>query len=842
MIFHLFRTDLRRTGVLFTAWLMLVGLQAGLIATTAHPGDQMMGLAYLTLSLLVPFFQLLVLIVLIPQIVQEEPLVGTTAFWFTRPIRRVTLLQSKVLFAAVLIVLPLLAELALMIVNGVTAHDLALAVPEIILAEASAITVIAVIAALTPNFGRFAAAGAIFLVVSILFGLLLGWLRIISQTETLASDFNLLKSRQVANQILILLGGGAVLLNQYLTRKTVRSIIAACVIALLSLTISGFWPWNFLVPNPPPAGLGPVNPAAIKLSLSNASSRDMLSLRLMATPLKDLDGFLELSGLPPGVFAANPKVHAHLSKADGTLIPILAPDPNFGIVGSPPDADSMEYALDGVPIVNAGARSGSSVSLFTIPADVFHQYASQPLNFSAEIDFTASRYEIVAVLPLVRGARYDHGSEHEMITDVLRQADGVNVVLSQHTLHLLFDPTAESPVAGIAIAARNEATVYLLRNRKRHQALLIKHAMRMDLTRVLTLQRRVVNQLLNLEFGSEPNFITPTLDNAWLADAELVRLQRIPLGMFTKPVALSHFRLDGLNATQRQIPPVGMSTTSFSNLKLGANPTEAEVKGYVDAILFASQRPGLRRADDPQIDLLVKVGGRHLDALFEAEDQGATGNAEYYLTMAIRALARPEDKARILKALPAHPILVDVVIKYGWKAEAHDLLLVGLRDEHQRVLPRAWIQAVASFAEPTTYPDLAAYLARCNNPAQTFNEIHLLPGIDLTSAVDAAWTRARRGPTFMILNTAGMAASFGHADALEELVNIMKESDIDEAVRRAAALFRRFTPATGNVDALLTWYAQNRDHLVFDPAVKRFMPPVSHETKNPASPNVNKLP
>ena len=63
--------------------------------------------------------------------------------------------------------------------------------------------------------------------------------------------------------------------------------------------------------------------------------------------------------------------------------------------------------------------------LLTIDGDVYGRIADAPLTLTADIDLVASRYVVVTEMPLVRGARYDHDSEHGIITsDVLRQEAG----------------------------------------------------------------------------------------------------------------------------------------------------------------------------------------------------------------------------------------------------------------------------------------------------------------------------------------------------------------------------------------------------------------------------------
>jgi len=62
---------------------------------------------YYAISVIVPTLQTLVLAVMIPLLIQEEPLVGTTAFLVHPPIRRAFATQRKGSVLVGLIVLPL---------------------------------------------------------------------------------------------------------------------------------------------------------------------------------------------------------------------------------------------------------------------------------------------------------------------------------------------------------------------------------------------------------------------------------------------------------------------------------------------------------------------------------------------------------------------------------------------------------------------------------------------------------------------------------------------------------------------------------------------------------------
>jgi hypothetical protein len=849
MTLHLFKKDLRHERVLLLVWLFLVALQCSLIGSSARPGDRVLQGLFETVSVVVPLFQLLLLMVIVPLLVQEEPLVGTTAFWFTRPLLRSSVMRAKALFAAMLILLPLLAELAMLAAHGVTLRDIGLAIPEIILSRLSFIIVLAMLAVMTPSIGRFAIAGIILLVASTLLNMAIYVLPLLLHPEAAmaaARNFTLLKSRGLAEDVLIVFGGGAIIVHQYLTRKTARSLAIAGGVAVGVAAIMVFWSWDFLAPLPLPDFGQKADLAAIKISLKGTNSQEISPLRGVGEPQKNLNGTIEIIGLPDGVVATPTMVHPQLTLPDGNRVPTQDPTSYLAFMMRPVRIEAVEYALGGVPIVNPGFRQDLMTSLLRMDANVFRQYVGQPLKLTADIGLIASRYIVVGEMPLLRGARYDHGSEHAVITDVLRQGNGVEVVMQDRRMHLLFDRSAAATPSTAFSIQNQHNEVDLLVNRRRNEAVLAKRNIGVDFGLMFSFSggaNRLVQQTLRFSFGSEQFNLTPDLNEAWLADARFVRLQLIPVGEFSKQLIVEKFKLDGRNAPGAPpvpLPQVAADNSSFAHITLPKDPTRAQVKDYVHAVLIASQRRSGFQRDDPQIGMLLKVGANNIDVLFEEDNlfdgESADRRVTMYLEMAIQQLARPEDKELVLRALPEHHGLVTLVTKYFWQADAHDTLVGVLKDERQNYLPRAWIQAVASFVEPATYPDLKAYLVRCTNKQETFNAIRKLPGIDLKETVDAAWKKARYAPTtYQVLDGCAMAASFGYLDALDALVKILKQDDNDMDRRRAATSLKRYTPATGDYDALVAWFEAHREELVFDSKQVRFLPRPSPEPATPAA-------
>src|SRR6202000_1816827 len=103
---------------------------AVLVSASVNPADRLLQMLFTAINMLTPFLELLFLAVFVPFIIQEEPLVGTTAFWQTRPLSRLQLLRSKLLFIlAVFVLPPLVVKTGVLAANGIAPRDIALAIP-----------------------------------------------------------------------------------------------------------------------------------------------------------------------------------------------------------------------------------------------------------------------------------------------------------------------------------------------------------------------------------------------------------------------------------------------------------------------------------------------------------------------------------------------------------------------------------------------------------------------------------------------------------------------------------------------------------------------------------------
>jgi ABC-type transport system involved in multi-copper enzyme maturation permease subunit len=569
IVLHILRKDLRRVRVPLAVWLVLVALSFALIGSAIKPQDSEAQAFFMTLSYLVPLLQTVMLIVIIPLVIQEEPLAGTTAFWLTRPISRGTLLASKLLFTLVVLVLPpLAAEMIVLAANGASAHYLALAVPEILIGNLTLITVVALVSVVTQNFGRFAIFGGVLVIAACLLEFAIFWIGIFSNSfiGAGATDnshpeeyiLSLMATRWLVGEVLMIAAATALIIHQYLKLRTALTILLGVASMCLVLLVANIWGWNFLMPRTAMAPDTVFRSEAIKAALTGKFDvSENPSARGTEGPMRSVSAEVAVSGVPDGYVVVDEDTECFPTLANGGDVGAgLTFSFTGGISHYPPDYQALETALGGIPIINIednpgiGGNGPRSIALFQWTADKYLQYANTPLKFTATIHFVAGKYLQTAEIPLKEGARYEHDSERGVITSLLHEPDGLDVAMRVSRFNLLFDlNTDHSQFDQIRSMESHEPTVvYLLLNRKRREAL-AENAFESDLN-MPTASGRLVNRPIRISFtlrGGKSGSSELTQD--WLADATVVRMELTPVARFKVDVPASKLILEGPDKT-----------------------------------------------------------------------------------------------------------------------------------------------------------------------------------------------------------------------------------------------------------------------------------------------------
>ncbi len=819
IVLHQFKKDILRTRVVAGLWLLLSILQFALIAWNVQPGDTVMQTLYTVSFGLLTFFGILLVVVLVPLLIHQEPLVGTSAFWFTRPLARSELLLSKCLYIFLLLALPIVVQSIVFLANGVTLHDVLLAAPELFLKQFFWIVIVAVLAVLTPNFARFAVLGVILLIV---WWICLFFLQMLMLTTRPQAYINtapsLTTSRELVSELLVLGFGTAAFLVQYLTRHK-RLVIALAILGvILALPLQYFWSWDFMKPRQHFVADHGFNAAAVSVSLPAVSNADEMQLR-GGSPLKQVNGTLTFPGKPDGYLIKVDSITSSLTDAQGHKINAQAATQQNMVLN--PARDVLEAALGGTPVLNLeNEYSDYAHPLFNLDAAIYRRLADTSLSYAGTVDCTAYKYVVTTELPLVRGAHYDHGSEHLSITDVLAEPEGVDLMLRRRSIQLEFAPPADE--VNPMLADRSDSTVYLLWNKGRQQAVLQKR--NTSFNAMGNMQGIWRNEPLRLSFGPDTNngrdaLVLP-IDQHWLAGAVLVRLDLGPVAAFQQALVVQDFRLDGKMKssgplTARRAPDLA----ALERLSLPHDASREQVRQYVTDVLVASRLAASEGEHDPQVNMLEQVGAENVDLLIQL----ARDNHNYYLNHAINKLAQPDQKDMVIQALSTNHDLINTVLDHGWQADARATLLTIFNDKTGSY-PTRWLTAIASLQDPTTYPDLKNYFVA--QPSEDLlKTLQTLPGFDLAGTVHMAWEKARNGPEWKTAEVLSGAAQFGEPDAVAVALKLLQSSD-SYARQQARKTIKRFTPAVGKTDEdLVTWLKSNKASLTFDRQAGKFVLP-----------------
>lgn len=247
LTWHIMRKDLRALRWPVLVWVTVIVAKLGvgwalLAADGTEPVEwfnRMDGIAKVLAALEGISF------VLAAAFIQEDLLVGTRAFWRTRPISGGRLLGAKLLSLALVFgVTPLLLTLPWWLHCGYGPSEIAWAALETAAIHALCVLIGVLWAVVTDGFGRF----LMWTLVS-LFAIptLIGTLSYYLRPGGVRVAGELQGDRTLVIAGIALVGLAAVVAHQYLTRRTGRSIGIIATAASLIVIVGVWWPWSLHV-------------------------------------------------------------------------------------------------------------------------------------------------------------------------------------------------------------------------------------------------------------------------------------------------------------------------------------------------------------------------------------------------------------------------------------------------------------------------------------------------------------------------------------------------------------------------------------------------------------------
>jgi hypothetical protein len=561
MTTHLFKKDLMRLKYLFIAWSLLILAQAALSI-----GGNKIAAEILQFQIFLPFFtkligflQGLMMIVIIPLIIQDDSLVGTTAFWYTRPISRKELLFAKVCMVLAILVMPLLvAELFVLAANGATAWHLLLAVPEVLIGKLAFIVPFVILAASTTRFSRYAFVGII--VFAVLVVLAIVWSVIPMFLPSLGKYINnielfknpsLAASIDVAEDIYVLLIGSVLIAHQFLTRNTKRTT-GYLVVAFLAMTgFTRLWSWDFLKEVSVVQSSSAISEQlSVDFDTQHVIVADEVQYRKKDVRAKSVTSRQIVKGLPAGQFVILKEMKdVKMKYPDGqTLESRYISAFKREMFSSEKFMTPIQAALKDVKLLNPFKEEFSYTEVFSLDESDLHKFKNKTGTYSASADFDIYKYEIVMQIPLKPGLKGSFGSERVVIYDVLEKENMISVIINEKKINLLFDRSIKKRSrADIAQNIYSEySPVYLIVNKKRQEAFLpeTRDSVNVDVMAAFGPTRLETRaKLFDFTNLNNRNELLPAIDREWLADAELIRMDAIRTGTEQVDFTIEDFSL-----------------------------------------------------------------------------------------------------------------------------------------------------------------------------------------------------------------------------------------------------------------------------------------------------------
>jgi hypothetical protein len=550
MIFlrYLFVKDLNRLKIIFCAWILLIFAQLAM-----GIGGSRLAAEFLQFQMFMPLFskvigllQALMMIVIVPLIIQEDSLVGTTAFWLTRPISKKGLLLTKAyMIFIVLICAPLIAELFVLFANGASARLVLLALPEIFIEKWAFIILFVILAVITPRFSRYALIGIIIFAGFVILGII--WaiasmfipkyfpqITKFIYTYKLYKNPSLFASVTVVDNIFTILTGSILVSYQFLKRNTAKTVIWVIIAFLISFGIPRIWKWDFLKEvSAAQVASTKVGALSVIFDLNDITVADEPRYGKEDIRSKSVSAREYVKGLPFENFVVlNSLDDVNLSFPDGNTV-------KSGYVSCRNVENytesklmlPMQAALKDTKLLNP-YKGEPAIEVFNVNDVDYLKYKDTKGTYSGKAEFDVYKYEIVLRMPLREGAKDSFGSEQAVVYDILEKQDEVSIIINEKKINLLFDRTVkkDSRVDPVMEMCSKYERVYLLVNEKRHEAFLPEEGGNLydDMTAAYG-KPRLENMAKKYDFTSLNNRSgpLPKIDKQWLAEAELVRLDAV---------------------------------------------------------------------------------------------------------------------------------------------------------------------------------------------------------------------------------------------------------------------------------------------------------------------------
>jgi hypothetical protein len=564
-LLHLVRADVRRFRLLFGLWTLVAIAETVLRAVRpALAGDPRLSMMFDLLATVIFATRWLGIVVIVALVVQTHPLVGSDAFWMTRPISWRVLLASKVvLLGTIFVAVPALCELVLMVSCRVPMAEALPVTLQLILFQCLWLFMVMALSSLTRNLARLAlVAGSVMIGLILLLNLTIAvmmrrlddgpqMVEVIPRTESSPIAFVLML-------LLIIVAFSTLTAVQYRTRSIRTSVPAGVAGIGVAFAAAFLWP---AAGRPVPVPDWAARDSSVQLSAESARGE--------FTPFESGsrwgrgDGWqvgrarVRVGALEEGWLPTVKLKDAHIGFSDGATVPTSGN-------GSPPVFMSVNDSIDDGQRSAVQRRVLEVSRLLEGPA--FPEYErSTPAIILTEPEFRRrlgsrgtyrgsfvvdlDQLTLAATLPLQAGATY-HGRQKRLVLDqIVSQSRAATIRLRHFTSTSMFE------------SAMRPRLLFYLRNRSTSEAVAgSSHGMLgvgtgIGLPMLFGVSGyssepdsgfSIMSEVVRFPgaYGRYPGAASPIdITPEWLSQAELVVLHLIPAGSVSRTLDVTGFEI-----------------------------------------------------------------------------------------------------------------------------------------------------------------------------------------------------------------------------------------------------------------------------------------------------------
>ncbi len=814
LVKHILRKDIHRLRLPLLVWFiaLALGITINAVNATAVAGDFALQSTVKVAESVMAVFQLALLALIVPLLMHDEPLSGTTAFWQTRPVRKSDLLRAKAVFAVLfLVLLPTLGKLSMLTAHHVPVKYLLLALPEIFLEKLALVLAFSTAAILTRSFVYYTiTVGAVF-IAKIALDTVLFMAREFGAIPNLQRLTNISSKNENAVILCTIFCCLVIIVYQAATRKTLHSYILLGLQIILVVGLQSFAPFELAhTPNSNPLltqeDLG--TPEATLKNSYGYHVSDNLRSRPDDPAEKTIRGIATYSGFPSGCFVVMPnKITAALDVENETLRTesVLYKNYEMGF-SSKMEIEALQESIEPLELIRGQqGYSNFSQTLLRVSEQEYLRFKDVPGMYSANIELNVFRHKTVAALPLAVGEEFATDTARIVIDAVIQESGGCSVILHEQAVSLALLPPR--------IQAHPSRFIYLLVNEKEGMAILAERNSNKgrphgSAASMLSIQRKLHRfSLSNTIYADE------TLTPEWMENARLLIIEAEWVATANLKTVDDSFKMEAAHSYSWS---PSTKKLDLSKILLPKDPVRKEIEKYIARISRNIQPMSAHSQQAEITEKFIAVGAENLELLVQ------NPNVSYYANGAIKQLVTEEDKVLILDNLESNHNLIHTVIAFGWENEAKNTLIQRLNQVKGGgwYLPTEWISVVANFEDPESYPGLLNYFCSGMNPHCTYDEIKNLPGIEIEPVINKAWRNARysHGAGSM----APIALRYGEKGALSTLFKLLRSGQEWEQ-KSARKNIKKFTGQTGTDEELQEWYKANKKQLQFDADTKLFV-------------------